>query len=352
MDINDTARRLMRLGLDGFFNAQLTDADDLVRPARVLVGHRDMCTVDDGVDHVRVALRAGESVVAGDWVLVRPGGPRGLHLLHRRLERRSLLARRATGDAEEAQGVAANVDVVFLVEAFPAPINVHRLERGLALAWEAGARPVIVLTKSDLADDPGGTLDDVAGRLGAIDIVLMRPEDSAGLARIQETLPEGATGVLLGPSGAGKSTLVNALAGHDTMRTAEVRRDGKGRHTTVRRELVELPWGAVIIDTPGIRQLGVWAGLSAVDATFDDVTQVAERCRFADCHHEGEPDCAVEAALADGSLSADRFAHWQALRREVAWQARRFPGLEQRLRRQQDRALMRAHEVHMRHKNR
>ncbi|MBC7894373.1 MAG: ribosome small subunit-dependent GTPase A [Cytophagaceae bacterium] len=346
------ARRLMRLGLDGFFTSQVADADELVRPARVVVGHRDMCTVDDGIDHVRVALKAGESVVAGDWVLVRPGGPRGLHLLHRRLERRSLLARRATGDVEEAQGVAANVDVVFLVEAFPAPINVHRLERGLALAWEAGARPVIVLTKADLADDPGGTLDDLAGRLGAIDIVLMRPDDTEGLACLQATLPEGASGVLLGPSGAGKSTLVNALAGHDTMRTAQVRRDGKGRHTTVHRELVELPWGAVIIDTPGIRQLGVWAGQSAVDATFDDVTQVANQCRFADCHHEGEPGCAVQAALADGSLSADRLAHWQALRREVAWQARRLPGLEQRLRRQQDRAVMRAHEVHMRNKHR
>lgn len=352
MDINHVARRLARLGLDGFFTAQLTDADDLVRPARVLVGHRDACTVDDGTDHVRVALKAGESVVAGDWLLVRPGGPRGLHLLYRRLERRSLLARRATGDVEEAQGVAANVDVVFLVEAFPAPINVHRLERGLALAWEAGARPVIVLSKSDLADDPGGTLGLVAGRLRAVDLVLMRHDDAEGFARIQGILPEGTTGVLLGPSGAGKSTLVNGLVGHDMMQTGEVRRDGKGRHTTAHRELVELPWGAVLIDTPGIRQLGVWAGQSAVDATFDDVTQLAEACRFADCHHDGEPDCAVQAALADGSLSADRIAHWQALRREVAWQARRLPGPEQRLRRQQDRAVMRAHEVHMRNKHR
>jgi ribosome biogenesis GTPase len=352
MDTNDVARRLTRLGLDGFFTAQLSDVDELARPARVLAGHRDACTVDDGVDHVRVALRDGESVVAGDWILTTPGGPRGLHRMLRRLERRSLLARRATGDVEEAQGVAANVDVVFLVEAFPAPINAHRLERGLALAWEAGARPVIVLTKSDLAEDPAATLGEVAGRLGAVDVVLVRHDDPDALGRLRALLPDGSTGVMLGPSGVGKSTLLNALVGHDTMQIGAVRRDGKGRHTTVHRELVEVPWGAVLIDTPGIRQLGMWAGSSAVDATFSDVTQLADACRFADCQHDGEPDCAVQAALADGRLSADRFAHWQALRREVAWQARRVAGPEQALRKRQDRILMRALEAHLRNKNR
>lgn len=346
------ARRLERLGLDGFFTTQLTTGDDGARPARVLVGHRDVCTVDDGVERLGVALKAGDSVVAGDWVLVRPGGPHGRHLMARRLERRSLLARRATGDVEEAQGVAANVDVVFLVEAFPAPINVHRLERGIALAWEAGARPVIVLTKTDLAEDPGAALAEVTTRLGAVDVVLVGQDDTEGLDRMQLQLPEGSTGVMLGPSGAGKSTLVNALTKHDTMRTGEVRRDGKGRHTTVHRELVELPWGGVLIDTPGIRQLGVWAGLAAVNATFDDVTQLAEGCRFSDCQHQGEPDCAVQAALADGTLSADRFAHWQALLREVAWQARKLPGPEQALRRRQDRVAMRALEDVMRRKYR
>lgn len=242
----------------------------------------------------------------------------------RLLPRRSALVRDSAGRTSLTQVLAANVDVVLVVEHLDPDPDLGRVERLLTLAWRSGAQPVVVLTKADLVPDPQGMAQDVAQVALAVDVHAVSVPSDEGLEPVRALLEPGRTLVVVGPSGAGKSTLVNALAGREVMATGGRREgDGRGRHTTTHRELVPLAGGAMLIDTPGLRAVGLVADADALEHTFADVAELVAACRFADCTHVAEPGCAVRAALADGELSERRFASWRKLEREAAYQERR-----------------------------
>ena len=258
----------------------------------------------------------------GDYVAI---GPRtdGSACLIELLPRRTALVRDSAGATARTQALAANVDVVLVAEHLDPEPDLGRIERLLMLAWRSGARPVIVLTKDDLVPDGASMAAEVIAVAPGVDVHVVSARTGIGLDPLRALLTPGTTVVNVGPSGSGKSTLVNALAGRDLMATGDLRADGRGRHTTTHRELIVLSSGAVLIDTPGLRAVGVTGGAAAVDATFADITALAELCRFNDCAHDREPGCAVRAALESDELSERRFDSWRRVAREAAWQARR-----------------------------
>jgi ribosome biogenesis GTPase len=261
-------------------------------------------------------LQATGSAVAGDWVAVQPipGEERGV--VRRVLPRRTRFARKEPWLTEE-QVVAANVDTAFLVTDCGRDFKPRRLERYLTATWDSGADPVIVLTKSDLADDVWETVAEAEAVALGVPVHAVSSVSGAGLDELEPYLAAGRTIALLGSSGVGKSTLANRLLGEELLATGDLRRDGRGRHTTTHRELVLLPGGALLLDTPGMRELQLWADESALDETFGDVAALAEQCRFTDCAHASEPDCAVRAALADGTLPRVRWESYRKLQREL-----------------------------------
>lgn len=266
------------------------------------------------------------SPVVGDWVELEPrpepGDPWSLRGV---LPRRTQFARGAAGGGASAQVLAANVDRVWVVQGLDLPPNLRRIERYLALAWESGASPEIVLTKSDLAADVEGATASVESVAVGVPIRRVSSEHPESVRSLRETLRSGKTVVLLGPSGAGKSTLINLLAEAELTTTGAVRaRDGKGRHTTTRRSLFRIPGGALLLDTPGIRELRVWELDEGLDQAFPEIDELAQKCRFRDCTHDTEPGCAVLEALASGRLDADRMASYRKLRAEAAWQERKL----------------------------
>jgi ribosome biogenesis GTPase len=216
------------------------------------------------------------------------------------------------------QVIAANVDVVLVVAALGQALDTRLLERYLALALESGARPVVVLTKSDLEPDPEAVAA-AAAEIGAeVPVLVVSVQTRTGLDAVRKVLTPGVTGALLGPSGVGKSTLVNALSDAADLATGEVAADGAGRHTTTRRELVLLPEGGLLIDNPGMREVHLWLGEGGLEDAFGDIAELAAQCRFADCRHESEPGCAVLGALDSGTLPRERFESYRALERELA----------------------------------
>ena len=264
------------------------------------------------------ALNAADFPAVGDWVGVDRG------IIHVRLERRGKVSRAAAGRAVDEQIVAANVDVIFLVTTLTQDLNPRRLERYLTMVWDAGAVPVVVLNKADLCADPEGACESVRARLPLVDVLKVSALENAELSVFAPYLRPAQTVALLGSSGVGKSTLVNRLLGAETLRVGAISDDdGKGRHTTTARQLVELPGGALLIDTPGMRELQPWGDESAVAAVFDDVTTLAAECRFADCAHDAEPGCAVRAAVDSGRLDADRLENFRRLGREAAFEVRK-----------------------------
>ena len=321
---------LAPLGWRPFFESQRAAAGigDLA-VARVVAAGRRVYRVAGqftGPAEVSGRFRHGASGPAafpavGDWVAVaaEPGARRAV--IHHRFDRLSTVSRKAAGRAETEQVLAANVDAVFLVTALAGDLNARRLERYLTTVWEAGAVPVVVLNKADLVEHPEAAAEDLAARLPFVEIVLMSALTGAGLDALRAQLTPARTVVLLGASGAGKSTLVNRLLGAERQRVGAVREgDRKGRHTTTIRELVELPGGALLIDTPGLREIQPWADTEAVAGVFDDIAGLAVRCRFADCTHASEPGCAVLEAVATGGLSQDRLDHYRRLLREAAFE--------------------------------
>ncbi len=266
----------------------------------------------------RAASRS-ELPVVGDWVVVRKGAGEHQAAIQAVLPRRSKFSRKAAGNVTDEQVVAANVDIVFVVMALDQDFSLRRLERYLLLARESGAAPVVLLTKPDLCDDVAGRLGNVVALTGDVPVHVLSPKTHQGLEPIAAYLTPGRTGALLGSSGVGKSTLINALAGSDVQKTSAVREaDSKGRHTTSHRELVLLPSGGLIIDTPGMRELQLWDVGDAVRQTFDDVQALAPGCHFSDCRHREEPRCAVKAAVAEGRLPADRLESYLKLQDEIA----------------------------------
>jgi len=264
------------------------------------------------------ALGPADFPAVGDWAAVRPAGNE-LVVIEAILPRRSAFTRRAAGEAVEAQVVAANVDTVFLVSGLDGDFNVRRIERYLTTAWSSGAEPVIVLNKADLRPDLPDVIAETCGVAPGVPIVAVRALAEGGLEGLAPYLREGKTVALLGSSGVGKSTMINRLLGEERFATASMSdaSAGRGRHTTTARELVRLPGGALLIDTPGMRELGLWADDEGLDKTFDEIDGLAARCRFPDCRHEQEPGCAVRAAVEAGTIDERRWESYLKLRREL-----------------------------------
>jgi ribosome biogenesis GTPase / thiamine phosphate phosphatase len=305
--------------MDHAFAEQLSPYDaDGCTPGRVTRVDRGALTVLTEHGPIRAsARRKGADATVGDWVAVRPDGPDGLYEVAALAERRSAFTRRAAGGTTEEQVVAANVDVVLIVVSLAAKLSPRRTERYLALAWQSGATPVVVLSKADLCDDLPLAVASVEAVAFGVPVVPVSAVTGEGLDELRAHVAPGRTVAFLGLSGVGKSTLVNTLAGSEVLRVQDVRGDGKGRHTTTHRELVVLPQGGVLLDTPGMRGLLLWDASEGVEQAFGDVEEVAAQCRFADCGHETEPGCAVRAALRDGRLSHTRYDSWCHLQREL-----------------------------------
>ncbi len=335
---------LSALGFGPFFEQQLqsTDGGNVI-PARIAAEHRGAYEVWSNTGsgraqlagRLRLELDDAGSPGVGDWVVVKDA-PDSDHatLIERVLARRTVFTRGAAGREARAQVVAANVDLVFAVCGLDSDFNVRRIERYLARIWASGAQPAVILNKADLCDDLAGRVDDVESLCAGVPIHVTSALHSRGIETVRACIRDGMTVALVGSSGAGKSTLVNALLGEDRMRTGEVRAgDGRGCHITTHRQLVLLPGGGLLVDTPGMRELQL-VDEDGLDTVFGDIAALATSCRFRDCRHETEPGCAVKQAVASGELDAERLAHFRKLEREArAYELRN----DERKRRQSER---------------
>jgi len=296
-------------------------------PGRVVSHGRGQLRAETAVEPVLVIVQRGfrraasgpeDHPAVGDWLALEPLGG-GSAALREVLPRSSAFIRHDAAENGGAQVVATNVDTVLLVSALTRDLNLRRLERYLALAWSSGAEPIVVLNKADLCDDVPARVAEVAAVVGDARILVLSARTGMGLDRLQPELAAGRTLALLGSSGVGKSTITNALLGAERQLVREVREDDqRGRHTTSARELFRLPGGALLIDTPGMRSIGLWEAGEGLETAFGDVEALAASCRFSDCRHEVEPGCAVRAAVASGELGEDRLESRRKLMREMA----------------------------------
>jgi ribosome biogenesis GTPase len=324
---------LTELGWDDTWRELASSYPDTDAPGRVARVDKGLCTVVTEHGPIRAsygsalldacAVDAQSGPCTGDWCLVRswPDGPVTVEAV---LERRTSVVRAAASGTSTGQVLVANVDVLVVVVALHPEPNLSRVERLVALAWESGARPVIVLTKADLVPDGAMLVEDVRAAAPSVEVIVCSTVTGQGVEDVRDLVAGSLTLGLLGASGHGKSSLTNALVGAEVLVTRQIRDDGKGRHTSVRRELVPLPGGGAVIDTPGLRGVGLQeAEGGGLASTFPDIEALVQQCRFNDCSHELEPDCAVRAAVADGTLSQRRLDSWFRLRRELVWMASR-----------------------------
>ena len=308
------------------------DVPDGLIPARVVSQARGQVHVATGSGQLTATIagrllhnsRSGELPTVGDWVAIRPRTQEGTATIQAVLPRHSAITRKVSGTTTEAQIIAANVDLLIIAMAFGHDFNVRRLERYLATAWESGATPLVVLTKADIvgpAEEAVGVFEAEQAAPG-VTVIALSSVDGRGMDEVRAQMGPGVTVAVIGSSGVGKSTLVNRLASEERMATGEIRGDGRGRHTTVHRQLLILAGGEILIDTPGLREIQLWDAEGGSEATFADVEDIARHCKFSDCRHNKEPGCAVRLALADGTLDAGRFAGWEKIQHELAFLAR------------------------------
>jgi ribosome biogenesis GTPase / thiamine phosphate phosphatase len=317
----EIASQLALLGWDSYFQEKFKPYDhDGYVPARVTADFGAEYLVQDADGSTRAS--AGRHLrndglllpAVGDWVALLRRDP--VASVHGVVERRTLFSRKVAANESKEQVLAANVDVAFVVAA-ATDVNARRIERYLTIAWQSGAAPIVLLTKSDVVD----SADDLRAELELVamgsPVMVTSSVTGEGIDAIARRLQPALTGVLLGPSGAGKSTLINRIVGEELMRTRLIHRSGEGRHMTSHRQLVLLPSGGMIIDTPGLREAQLWEGEEGLNNLFEDIEELALRCRFTDCAHNTEPGCAIKAAIADGSLDVARFNSYRKLQREL-----------------------------------
>jgi ribosome biogenesis GTPase len=311
---------LMALAEEDASDAPILCSGRVIRPERGLW----TLAVAGGERQARLsgrALQRGEEPVVGDWVCWRDHGDAAL--IEHVLERRTEISRRASGRTSRQQVMAANVDTLFLVQGLGPGrgFTTRGLERYLAMAWDSGCQPVVVLNKADLAADPEGERLDAEAVSGGAEVLLCTAcgDAATDLEELRAALAPGCTAAFVGPSGVGKSSLINALADAEVAATGAVREaDRRGRHTTTQRQLHRLPDGALLLDTPGLRELALWGDEDAADAVFPEIEALLGQCRYRDCQHDSEPGCAIREALESGQIEAERFDSWLELREELA----------------------------------
>ncbi|MBN9673060.1 ribosome small subunit-dependent GTPase A [Roseibium aggregatum] len=337
------ASTLQSLGWQPFFAQQIA-SDELTAtpPVRIVEVHRNaLHVIGDGLDET-IPPRADATV--GDWLLL----DRGHLALSRILERKSLLKRRAPGTGRQVQLIAANIETVFIVSSCNQDFKVARLERYIAVAFEAEIAPVILLTKSDLVSDPRDYVDRAAAISASVPVVTLDARGDEPRTRLADWCRPGQTVAFLGSSGVGKSTLTNALAGSQSIATQAIREDdAKGRHTTTRRQLHGVPGGCLVLDTPGMRELQLTDAAAGLADLFADLNALADRCRFSDCRHRDEPGCAVQEAVRSGDLDEARLQRWRKLLAEEA-----FNSASLAERRSKDKAFGKMVRSIVKHKNR
>ena len=297
------------------------------RGASLLATPTGIAPAQSSVRLLKSARGTAEMPAVGDWVAVLTGDDLDAPLIEAVLERASAITRGDPGRASDVQVLAANIDTVFIVHPIADPPNLRRIERELSLAWDSGAAPVVVLTKADLSADPEAARSAVESVALGVDVLVTNALSGDSADLLLAYITGDRTAVLVGPSGAGKSTLINGLLGEQRQATREVRLgDGKGRHTTVARELIQMPQGGLLIDTPGLRALGLTGSEEGIASVFPDIEEAAGGCRFSDCTHDHEPGCAVRAAVEAGSLEPERLASYHKLLAEAQEAAARADG--------------------------